>query len=302
MISASRPATGAREPGPPVPPGRERPRPDPAGAAPTATRRGHSGGPRRSGTDRVAGAHRCRGRPHRSRRRPTLREPVAAMAQPDCVTAIGSQLWLSAENKLTSRGLGQSFPVHQSQPHRFPMRICAMRRLLIIARHCQRRVHRLHEARDIRLGHSDHCRGAEAGRPPRRRHRDSAGHEPGAARPAEGLRAHRREHRPARQQPAEVDSAAEHLELGRGHPRVGRDGEGLLRRARLPADAGLRRRHHRVRHARQPGRLRQVRRGRREDAAHLLDVRHDAGHAARRVAQPAVRRRGSSSRRRTRRC
>jgi ABC-type lipoprotein export system ATPase subunit/acetylornithine deacetylase/succinyl-diaminopimelate desuccinylase-like protein len=38
-----------------------------------------------------------------------------------------------------------------------------------------------------------------------------------------------------------------HLELRRGDSRVGRDGEGLLRRARLPADEDLRRRHHRVR-------------------------------------------------------
>ena len=43
---------------------------------------------------------------------------------------------------------------------------------------------------------------------------------------------HRRAHRRARGEPAEVDSAAEHLELGRRHSRVGRDGEGLLRRAR----------------------------------------------------------------------
>ena len=35
--------------------------------------------------------------------------------------------------------------------------------------------------------------------------------------------------------------------------------------------------------ARQPGGLRQMRRGRREDAAHLLDVRHDAGDPARRL-------------------
>ena len=97
---------------------------------------------------------------------------------------------------------------------------------------------------------------------------------------AEGLRLHRRAHRRARREPAEVDPAAEHLELGRGHPRVRRDGEGILRRARLPADADLRRRRHRVRLARQSRRLRQVRRGRREDADDLLDVRHDAGDAA----------------------
>ncbi len=129
----------------------------------------------------------------------------------------------------------------------------------------------------------------EARHPPGRRHRDSARLEPGAAGPAEGLRAHRREHRCARREPAEVDSPAEHLELGRGHSRIRRNGEGLLRRARLPADAGLRRRRHRIRHARQSRRLCEVRRGRREDAVDLLDVRHDAGHAARRVDLPAVR-------------
>ena len=87
----------------------------------------------------------------------------------------------------------------------------------------------------------------------------------------------------------EVDPPAEHLELRRGHSRVGGDGEGILRRARLPADARLRRRRHRVRHARQSRRLRQVRRGRGEDRADLLDVRHDADHAAGRVDVAAVR-------------
>ena len=140
-------------------------------------------------------------------------------------------------------------------------------------------------------------RAAKLGIRPARRDRDPARHEPGAARRAEGVRAHRREHRPARRQPAGVDPAAEHLELGRRHPRVGGDGEGLLRRAGLPADAGLRRRHHRVRHAGQPGGLRQVRRGRREDAAHLLDVRHDAGHPARRLGTRAVRRADRPARR-----
>ena len=140
--------------------------------------------------------------------------------------------------------------------------------------------------------------GIQAGR----RDRDPARSQPGAAGRAEGVRAHRREHRPARRQPAGVDPAAEHLELGRRHSRVGRDGQGLLRRAGLPADPGLRRRHHRVRLARQPGGLRQVRRGRREDAAHLLDVRHDAGHPARRLAAPAVRRPDRRRTRSSRRC
>ena len=45
----------------------------------------------------------------------------------------------------------------------------------------------------------------------------------------EGLRLHRRAHRRARREPAEVDPAAEHLQQRRGHSRVGRDGEGLLR-------------------------------------------------------------------------
>ena len=47
-------------------------------------------------------------------------------------------------------------------------------------------------------------------------------------------------------QPSEVDPATEHLELRRGHSGVGRDGEGLLRAARMPGIAGLRRRHDRV--------------------------------------------------------
>ena len=46
----------------------------------------------------------------------------------------------------------------------------------------------------------------------------------------------------------------------------------------------------------------QVRRRRAADDRDLLAVRHDAGHAARRVEGAAVRRRASSSRRRTRRC
>ena len=80
----------------------------------------------------------------------------------------------------------------------------------------------------------------------------------------EGLRLHRRARRRARREPAEVDSAAEHLEPRRRHSRIGRDGEGLLRAARMPGVARLRRRHHRVGRAGQPGRLREVRRRRAE--------------------------------------
>ena len=100
---------------------------------------------------------------------------------------------------------------------------------------------------------------------------------------------HRRAHRRARREPAEVDSPAEHLEQRRRHSRIGRDGEGLLRAARLPGVARLRRRHHRVGRAGQPGRLREVRRRRAAHDRDLLAVRHDAGHAARRVEGAAVR-------------
>ncbi len=106
----------------------------------------------------------------------------------------------------------------------------------------------------------------------------------------EGLHLHRRACRRTRREPAEVDSAAEHLQLRRRHSGIGRDGQGLLRAARMPGVARLRRRPDRVGIAGQPGRLRQVRRRRREDAGHLLDVRHDAGHAAGRVDCAALRR------------
>ena len=96
-----------------------------------------------------------------------------------------------------------------------------------------------------------------------------------------------------------VDQHVANLQEWIQQPSISNSGEGIPESAEmvkgffdelgLPADAGLRRRHHRVRHAGQSGRLRQVRRGRREDAAHLLDVRHDAGDPARRLEPPAVR-------------
>ena len=90
---------------------------------------------------------------------------------------------------------------------------------------------------------------------------------------------------------------------GEGIPEIGRDGEGILRRARVPADAGLRRRRHRVRLARAiPSSTPSATRAREKTLADLLDVRHDAGDAAGRVDRAALRRRGLSSRRRTRKC
>ena len=67
----------------------------------------------------------------------------------------------------------------------------------------------------------------------------SAGHDQGlVGRAEEGVRLHRRAHRRSRREPAEVDSPAEHLQQRRGHSRIGRDGEGLLRAARLPGPRG----------------------------------------------------------------
>ena len=73
-----------------------------------------------------------------------------------------------------------------------------------------------------------------------------------------------------------IDAHVENLQKWIRQPSISNSGEGipesaemvkgLLRRARLPADAGLRRRRHRIRLARQSRRLREVRRGRREDA------------------------------------
>ena len=101
---------------------------------------------------------------------------------------------------------------------------------------------------------------------------------------------HRRPHRRSRRESAEMGPPAEHLQQRRRHSRVGRDGEGILRAARLPGVARLRRRHHGVGRAGQSGRLREVRRRRAADDRDLLAVRHDADHAARRVEGAAVRR------------
>ena len=90
-----------------------------------------------------------------------------------------------------------------------------------------------------------------------------------------------------------IDEHVENLQKWIRQPSISNSGEGIPESAEmvkgffdelgLPADADLRRRHHRIRLARQPRRLCEMRRGRREDAADLLDVRHDADHAARRV-------------------
>ena len=134
-------------------------------------------------------------------------------------------------------------------------------------------------------------RSTEARHPAARRHRDSAGHVEDPVRGAEeGVRLHRRARRRARREPAEVDSPAEHLEQRRGHSRDRRDGQGILRPARLPGVARLRRRHHRMGRAGQSGRLCALRRRRAAHDRDLLAVRHDAGDAARRLDRAAVRR------------
>ena len=77
---------------------------------------------------------------------------------------------------------------------------------------------------------------------------------------------------------------------GEGIPESAEMVKGFFEAARLPGIAGLRRRHDRMGRAGQPCRVCAVRRGRAADARHLLDVRHDAGHAARRLGGASVRR------------
>ena len=133
-------------------------------------------------------------------------------------------------------------------------------------------------------------RPTEARHPAERRHGDSAGSGQDPVRGSEeGLHLHRRAHRRSRREPAEMDSPAEHLQQRRRHSRIGRDGQGLLRAARLPGGARLRRRHHRMGRAGQSGGLREVRLRRAAHDRDLLAVRHDAGHAARRLEGAALR-------------
>ena len=131
---------------------------------------------------------------------------------------------------------------------------------------------------------------ADLGIRPAGRHHAESGHVPGPRGTPAGLPAHRRQRRRARDEPAPLDPAAEHLQLRRGHSGIRPDGEGLLRPARLPALAGVRGPDDRVGAARQPRGVRQLRLRQGADPPHLLDVRHDADHPAGGLGVPAVRR------------
>ena len=77
---------------------------------------------------------------------------------------------------------------------------------------------------------------------------------------------------------------------GEGIPESAEMVKGFFEELGCQESQGLRRRHDRMGRAGQPGRLRALRRGRATDAGHLLDVRHDAGDAARRLGGASVRR------------
>ena len=96
-----------------------------------------------------------------------------------------------------------------------------------------------------------------------------------------------------------IDAHVENLQKWIRQPSISNSGEGIPESAEMvkgffdelgcQQTQRLRRRRHRIRLARQSRRLREVRRGRREDGVDLLDVRHDADHAARCVDVAAVR-------------
>ncbi len=96
-----------------------------------------------------------------------------------------------------------------------------------------------------------------------------------------------------------IDEHVENLQKWIRQPSISNSGEGIPESAEMvkgffeqlgcQTARGLRRRHHRVGRARQPGRLREVRLRRAADDRDLLAVRHDAGDAARRVEGAAVR-------------
>ncbi len=145
-----------------------------------------------------------------------------------------------------------------------------------------------------RVGATTSCRAGcgretQAGDPAGRGRNDQTGLDQGFRRAEERIRLHRRAHRRARRESAEVGAPAEYFEQRRRHPGVGRNGQGLLRTARLPDRARLRCRHYRVGRARQPGRLREMRLWRAADDRDLLAVRHHADHPARCVERAAVR-------------